>query len=402
MKQDKFFELPIMIWVIGASALLSNLSSIMIFSLTPLYLTQVFGLATFHLGILEGIVEFCSWAIRIFSGVFSDYLKKRKPLLIVAYALTILARPIFALAPNIGWIYSAKLLDRISNGLQATPREALVGDVAPKEKKGACYGLRQSLGFAGSILGALIVMFVMGYAQNNFKLIFWIAGIPSLLALLAMIFFVKDVVAKSDKIEKSSQPFSIILKNVLHLDFDFWKLILVAGVFMTSNFSGAYRILQADHIGFSLASVSIVMLVQNIGALSAFPMGKLSDKSDRRRILAIGFFITILADLFLGLVNNAMGIIAGSILWGAQMGITQSIFQSMIADSIHPDLRGTGFGIYYLVVACALLAANSVMGYMFQAYGSTMGFMLSAMIAFIGLLLIGILKPSPKKVPVDS
>lgn len=400
IKSDKFFQIPFMIWIIGVSALLTNLSSIMVISLTPIYLTQVFGLTTFHLGILEGVVEFFSWSIRVFSGVFSDYLRKRKPLIVFAYTLTTLARPILALAPNVGWIYCAKLMDRISNGLQATPREALVGDIAPKEKKGACYGLRQMLGFIGSILGALSIMFLMAYAQNNYNFIFWAASVPSFLALFVMIVFVKDkdaVNANSDLTDTKRQSCSIILKKILQLDLVFWNLILIAGVFMMSNFSGAYRILQADHVGLSQGLVSVVMLVQNIGALSAFPIGKLSDKYDRRILLAIGCFITILADLSFGLVNNVMGVVIGATLWGIQMGVTQSIFQAMIADKIHSDLRGTGFGIYYLVTAFSLFLANTVMGFVFETYGSTMAFMFSATMASLGILLIRILKFESKE-----
>ncbi len=403
IKCDRFFKIPYMIWIIGISTMLVNLSSIMVFSLTPIYLTQVFGMTTFHLGILEGIVEFISWGIRIFAGFISDYFKKRKPLLVTAYILTIFARPVLALAPNIAWVYCAKIIDRISNGLQATPREALVGDIAPKEKKGACYGLRQSLGFAGSILGAISVMVLMPYLNNNFSYVFWVTAIPSVLALLALIFFVKDIVSTNPKQAKSQpKPIPILLKEITSLDPAFWLLLFVAGIFMMSNYSGAYRILQANNVGIPLESVSIVMLVQNIGALAGFPMGRLSDKYDRKILLSIGFAITILSNLCFGMINSVLGVILGATLWGVQMGVTQSIFQAMIADIVHPDLRGTSFGIYYLVTACTLFVANTVMGFVFESYGYTMAFMFSAAMAFIGLLSIGILgKPSKKQLVVE-
>jgi MFS family permease len=404
IKRDIFSKIPYMIWIIGISTLLVNLSSIIVFSLTPLYLTQVFGMTTFHLGILEGVVEFISWAVRIFAGFISDYFKKRKPLLIIAYILTIFARPILALAPNIAWIYSAKIIDRISNGLQATPREALVGDIAPKETKGACYGLRQSLGFAGSIIGALSVMVLMPHLNNNFSYMFWVAAIPSVLALLSLIFFVSDVTSlKPQQAKSQRKPMRVLLKEIMSLDPAFWLLLCVAGIFMLSNYSGAYRILQANNVGIPLESVSIVMLVQNIGALAGFPMGKLSDKYDRKILLSIGFAVTILSNLCFGLIHSVLGVILGATLWGVQMGVTQSIFQAMIADTVQPDLRGTSFGIYYLVTACALFLANTVMGFVFNSYGYTMAFLCSAGIAFIGTLCIGILaKPSKKELVVED
>lgn len=392
LKCDRLFQIPFMIWIIGLSAMLTNLSAIIVFSLTPLYLTQVFGMTTFHLGILEGLVEFFSWAVRIFSGVISDFFKKRKPLLILAYALTALTRPIFALAPSIGWIYGAKVIDRFSNGLQATPREALVGDIAPKEKKGACYGLRQSLGFSGSILGALSMMFLMPYLDNNFTHVYWISAIPLFLALFAMVFFVKDVLSTESKAKESSRKsMSTLFKEMLTLDASYWLVLVVAGIFMMSNYSGAYRVLQGSNVGLPLESVSIVMLVQNIGALSGFPMARLSDKYDRRVLLALGFVATILSNLSFGLIHTIPGVLIGATLWGVQMGVTQSIFQAMVADTVNQDLRGTGFGLYYLVTAFALFVANAVMGYVFESYGATNGFLLSSAVAFIGVLLIGVL-----------
>ncbi len=393
-------QIPRAIWIIGLVTLLMNLSSIMIFSLTPLYITQVFGLAAFHLGILEGGVEFCSWITRIFSGILSDYLRKRKPILLFAYAFTFLSRPVFALASSVWWVYGAKLTDRISNGVQATPREALVGDIAPKGTKGTCYGLRQSLGLVGSLLGATSIVYLMRATNNNYEFIFWIAAIPPLLAILALTFFVKDPIATSPvKVEKEKTTFSLLeqVKKIPHLGKAFWCITLVSGVFMTSNYSGAYRILQAERIGFPLTDISIIMVIQNLTALlSAFPVGRLSDRIDRRILLAIGFSITILANFCLGFIIGIPGIILGSALWGMQMGITQSIFLALVADASQRTLRGTAFGVYYLVTAVALFTANCSMGWLFDLYGPTLAFVFSGAAAAVALPLLLLIKPAPK------
>ena len=192
-KRFSFFkQIPSTVWAIGFVTLLLNLSTIVIFSLSPLYITQVFGLAAQELGHFEAVIESSSWFTRIFAGVLSDVLHRRKALLIFACGLTVISRPLFALAPHMGWIYASRLLDRVANGFQATPREALVGDVAPSGLKGACYGLRQTLGVIGSLIGALGVMYLMHYTGNNYQLIFLIASVPSVLAFLALMFFVKD------------------------------------------------------------------------------------------------------------------------------------------------------------------------------------------------------------------
>jgi len=398
-KNHRLLQVPSPVWILGIITLLLNLSSIMIFSLSPLYLTGVFGMTTVYLGFLEGCVEFCSWTMRVFSGVLSDYLSKRKPVLVFACSLTALARPLFAIAPSIGWVYGAKMLDRIGNGFQATPREALVGDVAPKEIKGTCYGLRQSLGLIGSLIGAIGVMYFMRLSGSDFKFVFKLASIPPILAFLVLIFFVKESPKSIAKEKKKEGSLLATLKQVTKLKAGFWGVICVTGIFMVSNYSGAYRILHAQVAGFSVEDVSLTMIAQNLGAMcAAFPIGKLSDRIDRRLLLAIGFFVTIAADLFLGF-SSTMGLVTlGAGLWGVQMGITQSILAAMVADTAEKEVRGTAFGIYYLVIAFALFSANMLMGWLFDAYGPRAGFVTSAAIAASAVCLIALMKPVTKPV----
>lgn len=399
--ERKISRVPLTVWSLGIMTFFLNLSSIMIFSLSPLYLTQVFGLAAVYLGIFEGGIEFCSWMTRIFAGVFSDYLRKRKPVLLLACLLTVVARPIFAIANHVGWIYAAKLLDRIANGFQATPREALVGDVSPAGIKGTCYGLRQSLGVIGSLLGALLLMYLMRITGNDYQSIFCIAGILPVLALIVLTIFVKDAPNLELKQEQEKQKpkyFTLFLQKVKLLDRHFWGIISVAGIFMMSNYSGAYRILQAESTGFPVSDVSLIMIAQNLGTMiAAFPMGWLSDAIDRRILLAFGFFLTITANLLLGFTIDTTGIMVGAVLWGMQMGVTQSILSTMVSETVHRDLRGTAFGVYYFVIAFSLFFANTLMGSLSNFYGLTTGFMTSATIAGLSLFLVFLVISSSRK-----
>ncbi len=405
LKNNWLTSIPRTIWAISFVTLLMNLSSIMIFTLSPLYLTQVLGLATVHLGVLEGFIELTSWVTRGFSGVVSDYLKKRKLILIFAYAFTIISRPIFALAPNILWVYFAKLTDRISNGLQASPREAFISEAAPKHLKGVCYGFRQSLGVLGSLLGAAALMFLMRSTDNNYQFIFWISAIPPLVGLLTLLYFVKESPSNAPSLQKEvRQKISFLaqIKLLSKVDFSFWSVLIVASIFMLSNYSGAYRILHAEKAGIALADISIVMVVQNLGImLAAFPIGALSDRLGRRSLLAAGFFVAISANVCFCLIPGSMGILIGSALWGAQMGMTQSILLSMVADSAPKDLRGSCFSVYYLAIAFSLCFANILTGWLIDTYGPLWAFGSSALIATLGLFLIPLIK-RPREVPQVS
>ncbi len=395
VEKYSIFSLPKSIWGIGLVTLLVNLSSVIIFSLSPIYLTTVLGVSTFDLGILEGFVEATSWFTRIFAGILSDYLYRRKPILVFAYTLSALSRPIFAIAPSLGWIAGARLIDRVSNGLQATPREALVGDLAPKNLKGTCFGLRQTLSMIGSFAGAGIVMFLMYQTKGNYEIIFWAAAVPPILAVLALVFFVQDSPIAGRHHAKIS--FWAHLKHTRHLTKQYWRVVFVAGIFMFSNYSGAYMILQGTHQGLSPSQVPILMVLQNLFAFaSAYPMGRLSDRFDRRILIGIGFIITIISNAFFALAHGPMFVLIGASLWGLQMGMTQSLLLTKVADTTFTEIRGTGFGIYYLIIGVTIFLSNTITGWIFAHHKPSFAFWLSACVAGVASILLPFISSSQK------
>lgn len=362
-------SLPKSVWGIGLVTLLMNVSTIIIFSLSPHYLTAVLGVSTLSLGLFEGVVEAVAWFTRIFAGVISDYMRKRRPLLFLAYGLAAFSRPIFALAPSFMWIFIARSVDRLGNGLQATPREALVGDWAPEGAKGACYGLRQTLGMAGSLLGALGVIFWIQQNGIMYQTIFWGASLPPLLALVTLAFLVKE-----PKIGQGSQDSSdcprprrlFTLSDLKLLKSTYWLTVFVAALFMFSNYSGAFMILQAKSVTESDIMAPLVMIFQNLAAMvTAYPIGRLSDRFDRRKLLAVGFMMTLAANSFFASAGTKAAILAGAALWGGQLGITQSLFMAHIAETTCAQIRGTAFGLYYVIIALSLFSTNVVAGKIF-------------------------------------
>ncbi len=376
-----FFRfIPKTVWAVGFVTLLMNVSTIIIFSLSPLYLTSVLGISMISLGILEGAVEASSWFTRIFAGVFSDYFHRRKPFLFAAYSLAASSRLIFPLVPSAGWIFFARFVDRVSNGIQATPREALIGDVAPIDLKGACYGLRQTLGMFGSFAGAFMLMFLMHWSNANFELAFWAAVIPPFFALLILAKFVRDPIALKIKNKPARKIFH--LPHISDLTFNYWRVVIIASIFMLSNYSGAFMILQATNAGLSTCEVPLVMVIQNIMAFaSAFPAGWLSDRIGRRILLGVGFSITVGANLLLACTTTKLCVLGGVALWGLQLGINQSLLVAKVADTAPEELRGTAFGLYYFSIGVALFISNYVAGWLSTKYGSEMIFYVSAGVA---------------------
>ena len=395
-----FRMLPPGIWAIGLATLFMNGSTIIIFSLSPLYLTSVMGVSHMNLGLIEGAVEAAAWFTRIFSGVISDIIHKRKPLLLAAYGIAASSRLIFPFAPTAGWIFSARFIDRVSNGLQATPREALIADLAPKELKGASYGLRQTLGMIGSFLGALGLWCLFRWSPGNYKLAFCIAVIPPFIALIFLYFFVHDHATKATKSDNSKGLLEHLIQFLTHLnqlDARYWRVIIVAMLYTLSNYSGAFMILQANQAGLSESEIPLVMVVQNVMAfLAAFPVGWLSDRIGRRIFLFFGFSFLLLANIFMSMTHSIVFVLIGVGLWGLQMGINHSLMVAKIADVAPKDLRGTAFGIYYFLLGVAFFLANIASGWLSQQYGTKYVFYASSVVIIFAIFSLSIL-PHRKK-----
>ncbi len=380
-------SIPLSIWALGSVSFLMKISSVIIFSLTPLFVTQVLGASTLTLGLLEGFVEATTLFSRIFAGILSDTIHKRKGIIAIGYVLALISRPILGLATGMGGVFLGRAFDRIGNGLDATPRDALVGDLAPSQIKGACYGLRESLSRAGSFSGSLLVVGLLWLTQNNYSLLYWLGSIPTALALIVLLIFVKDPV--SEKFQNKKIKKGLTFQDVLHLPLNFWLTLLLSGLFMLSNFSGAFLILRTQETGIETHLIPLVMVVQNMAtALTAYPVGYLSDKMGRRLMMGLGIVLVILSNLLLAMGGSIYIVLGGVLLWGAEMGITQSILAVFLADTCPQNLRGTGFGLFHLVNGSCLIIANTLSGWVWSEAGPSYMFYMSAVIAACSSLVL--------------
>ncbi len=362
-----------------------NIATTMVYSQLPMYLTNVLGFSAYNVGMLDGIVECLSHITRILSGSFSDFLRQRKMILLAGYSLSFLAKPILIFAGSIGWVFCSQALDRFSNGMQASPRDALVGDLIDKEKRGAGYGFMRSLRTAGSWMGALVAMTLMIFFCNNFQMVFALSLIPCGLAIILLYTGVKE-----PKKTNSSKHYKITFAHLKLLNAPYWKLILMASFFEMAHFSESFLSLRAHQVGLEVSHMGFVMIVMNVGQfLVSYPLGILSDRFNRKIFLGIGFVMMILANCFMALPNNIYYVLVGVFLWGAQMGTTQSIFLTMISDTVPKELRGTGFGIFYFLTGLCYLLSSMIAGKIWDTVGSLYTFMSSGIIAILsfGILL---------------
>lgn len=378
-----FKSMPRSVVMLGFVSMFMDISSEMIHSLLPVFMVSVLGASALSVGIIEGIAEATVSITKVFSGVVSDWIGKRRPLVLLGYGMAALSKPLFPLASGIGAILTARLIDRIGKGIRGAPRDALITDLIPKNLNGAAFGLRQSMDTVGAFVGPALAMILMFFTMDDYRLVFWLAVIPAFISVACIVFGVREPAAK---MTVKKRPFPIRKSELIKLKKPFWIVIALASAFTLARFSEAFLLLRADNLGLQPALTPAILIAMNIVyALSAYPIGQLSDRIGKFSLLASGIFLLICADLILAFSSNLYWVFAGTALWGLHMGMTQGLLTALVADTAPPELRGTAFGMFHLLTGMALLIASGLAGWLWMAFGPAETFIAGAVFAGIAL-----------------
>lgn len=387
--ESRLKGIPQTIWALGFVSMFMDISSEMIHSLLPVFLVSVLGASALSVGIIEGVAEATALITRTFSGALSDRLRKRKALVLTGYALGTLTKPLFATATGSGLVFTARFLDRIGKGIRGAPRDALIADVTPCDLRGAAYGLRQSLDTAGAFLGPLLAMVLMIWTSGDFRSVFWLATVPGLLSVAILAFYVSEPVVSLP----GSLKFPLQDKNLREMGCSYWLVVLFGCLFTLARFSEAFLLLRATSVGMKASMVPALMVLMNVVySLTAYPVGRLSDRIGRTGMMAVGLVVLITSDLIFAAANGCWAVAAGTALWGLHMGLTQGLLSAMIADNARQDLRGTAFGIFSLASGVAILLASIIAGWLWEGFGAPATFIAGATIAAVALIGLMVLK----------
>jgi len=378
---------PRTVWALGAVSLCMDLSSEMVHALLPLFLTGVLGASMVAVGVIEGIAEATASVVKVFSGALSDRFARRKPLVVLGYALAALSKPLFPLASSVPLVLFARFADRIGKGIRGAPRDALIADVTPPELRGAAYGLRQALDTVGAVLGPLAAVGLMLLFADDLRRVLWVAVVPALAAVAVLVLFVKEP-ARERAPGKSAVPLTRVA--LTSLGARYWAIVALGAVLTLARFSEAFLVLRAQELGIALALIPLVLVVMNVVYTAvSYPAGVAADRGHRRALLVWGLAALIAADLAIGASASVAGLAAGIVLWGAHMGLTQGLLSTLVADAAPPEARGTAFGVFHMISGVALLAASVLAGVLWSAYGAGATFFAGA--AFCAVALAGLL-----------
>ena len=382
-------RIPPGVWTLGFVSLLMDTSSELVHALLPLYMVGALGASVFVVGIVEGVAEAIALMVRVLSGYWSDALSRRKPLVVLGYAMGAVSKLVFPLAPSLGFVVAARFVDRVGKGIRGAPRDALIADLTHPSVRGASFGLRQALDSVGAILGPLVAIVAIGYFAGDFRAAFWLAIPPAVLCVALLCIGVREADDRAARAPDVNAKLS--WRDVRRLDRRFVIVTVIASVLTLARFSEAFLVLRGQGVGLGTLGAPWVMVAMTVVyAACALPAGRLADRGHAKALLSAGAAALVASDVVLALAANSAGVLVGAGLWGLHMALTQGLLAALVAATAPPDLRGTAFGVFGLACGVALLVASALAGYLWQAIGPSATFIAGATFAGIAWMALAL------------
>ncbi len=375
--------LPAGVVALGFVSMAMDASSELIHSLLPVFLVSVLGAGAISVGVIDGIAEATASVGKVVSGVISDRVGRRRPLVLAGYGLAALSKPLFPLAQGAGAVFTARFVDRIGKGIRGAPRDALIADITPASMRGAAYGLRQSMDTAGAVIGPLAAVALMAALNDDIRAVMWLSIIPAVIAVILILTLVPEPEIAP---RRTVRRLGLGRDDLRELSRPFWLVVVFAAVLTLARFSEAFLLLRAEDLGLAVRWVPVVLVVMNVTyTLSSYPFGRAADRMSRASLLATGIVLLIVADVLLAIGDRVWLALLGAAVWGVHMGATQGILSAMVADRAPDALRATAFGVFNLVSGAALLAASLLAGVLWEWAGPAWTFIAGGTFATLAL-----------------
>ena len=377
--EDKGFR---NVYRLGFVSFFTDISSEMVFSILPVYILGLPGGSPAMLGLIEGLAESLSYILRAVTGVMSDKFKRRKAFILIGYGLSNIVKPFFALTSSITDVLIIRVSDRVGKGIRTAPRDALISDSASKERQGEAFGLHRTMDQTGAIIGPLTATAVMVYLGWTVKDVFWLSLIPGSLALFVILFGVKEIVATSTREFK----FLVGLREVLQGKFLY--LLGLVTIFSLGAFNFSFVLLNASEMGVSASLIPVVYAVVNVThTIIAIPTGRLADRIGKEKVLTLGYGAFLVTTLLLSsLPSSILSAYIIAAAFGLYMGMVETVQRALIPGYVDSSLKGTAYGIYYLVVGTCFFVANTVVGRLWESHGLGVSALYSGALALVAIL----------------
>lgn len=380
-----FFGFGGNVFFAGLVSFFMDISSEMIYPLVPLFLANTIGINKSVIGLIEGIAESTASLLKVYSGWLSDRLGNRKWLMAAGYAVSTLSRPLIALAPGWHQVMGSRFMDRFGKGVRTAPRDAIIAESASHANLGRAFGFHRAMDTMGAVVGPALAFFCLGIFSNNYRLVFWLSVLPGLVAVLLIIFGIKE---KKRAVPLAERP----KLSAKHFDWRFKVFLVIAAIFALGNSSDVFLILRAEQVGIPAAAIPLVYLLFNVVySLSSMPAGMAADRFGKKRIILLGFVLFAILYYGFAVASSTKSIWLLFGFYGLFMGLTEGVQKAFLSTIIPSEFKATAFGLYTMAVGLATLPASLIGGWLWDQVSSAATFYFGAATAGISALLFSIL-----------
>ncbi len=376
--------------ILGFVSLLNDGASEMIYPLLPVFLTAVLGAGPATLGTIEGIAETTASLLKLYSGYWSDRVKKRKGWIFVGYAISNVIRPLIAFSTSWLQVLALRFSDRVGKGLRTSPRDAIIADSTPIESRGLAYGFHRAMDHSGAILGPLAATALLLVFHDDLKTIFLLSVIPGILAVVLLLFGLKE--KQAGPVREASKTTFNFRAAWNEMPPGFKKYLVIILIFTLGNSTDAFLLLRAQQLGVPVALLPMIWVALHIVKMVfSIPGGILSDRIGRKHVIVTGWVVYALVYAAFGAATQNWQAWALFAVYGIYFGLTEGVEKALVADFAPSYLRGSAFGLYHLVVGLGALPASLIFGLVWQKFGSAAAFGMGACLALLASVMLSLL-----------
>ena len=383
-------RIPAVVVALGITSMLTDMSSEMIYPLLPAFLTQVLGASPAVIGLIEGLAESTSSLVKVLSGSLADRMPRRKPLVVAGYAIAGAMRPLVAFASSWPMVLAIRFFDRIGKGIRSAPRDALLADATPAAIRGSAYGMHRALDHVGAVVGPLAASFFTGMLALEYRDVFLIAAIPSLVAIIVLIFFVKESPRQFTPLEKSRpRTFRSMAADWKELPAKLKVFLVALFVFTMGNSTDAFLLLQLHRSGVPVSAAALVWAgLHMVKVMATWQGGKLADRFSPRKLMLAGWIWYAAVYLGFAVADQPIWVLVLFGLYGIHFGFAEPAERALVAQLAPRHLRGTAFGLFHFIIGIAALPASVLFGWLFQTFNPATAFATGAGLAMAASLVI--------------